>query len=372
MNSVVLTFTGDIAFDQYFSMPVREPLLDQSIAEFVTDSDYCIGNAEGPFIHLENAEAPQFKHHSDCSTAQIIRNYGINIWNLANNHALDFGREGISSSIDLAERLGCRTMGAWIGEEQAAGTIIIPGGGGVGLFSATYSERKMQGLADCSYLDWDDLKGIREAVAKIKKECRWCVMIVHGGEEFSDLPMPETRNRYLSYLHTGVDVVVGHHPHVVQNYETVGGKIVFYSLGNFIFDTDYQRNQTHTDVGELVKIRFYPDAFEWVSMPVRIDRENGRVIREKRDPVVFTDLRERKYRKLWRCAAKGYYSAERKVRIFLNPEKYRNYSALRWVKRDLSLLRAKRDLSRIAGRYSAWCSRVNREDSAIKEYVMHR
>ena len=372
MNSAAVTFTGDIAFDQYFSLPIRGSLLDQSIVGFLTDSDYCVGNLEGPFISLEGTEAPRFQHHSDCSAARFIRDCGINIWNLANNHALDFGREGILSSIGLADRLGCRTIGVRIGEKQAADAIIIPGGGGVGLFSATYSEKKMQQTADCSYLDWSDLDGIKEIVTKIKKECRWCVMIVHGGEEFSDLPMPETRNRYLSYLDTGVDVVVGHHPHVVQNYETVGDKTIFYSLGSFIFDTDYQRNQVHTDVGELVKIRFSPDAFEWVSLPVRIDRENGRVIPEERDPAVFADLPEKKYRKLWRFAAAGYYSAERKIRLFLNPEKYRRYSAFRWMRRDFAMLRAKKDVSRIVGRYSAGCSCTDREDSTIKAYLTHK
>lgn len=368
----MLTFTGDIAFNHYFSLPVREPLLDQSIKDFLADSDYCVGNMEGPFMRLAGLETPRFQHHSDCSAAQLIRNYGVNIWNLSNNHAFDFGREGICSSIDLAKRLGCRTIGAWTDEKQGADTIVIPDGGGIGLFSATYSEKKMREIPDCSYLDWDDLDGIKGVVTKIKKECRWCVMIVHGGEEFSDMPMPETRNRYLSYLRLGVDVVVGHHPHVVQNYEMIGDKIIFYSLGNFIFDTDYQRNQIHTDVGELVKIRFSPDAFEWTSLPVRIDRENGRVIREEREPVVFTDIREEKFRKLWRCAARGYYLAEQKVRTFLNPGKYGNYTAFRWMKRDLSMIRAQKDLSRITGRYFAWCSPVDHEDSAIKAYVMHK
>ena len=372
MDSIVLIFTGDIAFDRYFSLPVCEPLLDQPIVDFLAASDFCVGNMEGPFFRGKSEEGSQFRHHSDGSVALLLRKNGVNIWNLANNHALDFGCEGIRSSVDLAKSLGCRTMGIQIGKEKASAPIILPDGGGVGLFSVTFSAKKMQGITGCSYLDWNNMDGIREIVAKIKKECRWCVMIVHGGEEFSDLPMPETRSKYFDYLHTGVDVIVGHHPHVVQNYETVGDKIIFYSLGNFIFDTDYQRNQIHTDVGELVRIKFDSKAFEWTNLTVRIDRENCRVIQEEKDPIVFVDLQGKDYKKLWRCAAKGYYMAERRARLFINPEKYRHYSSLRWVIRDLAMIRAKKKLSRIAGRYLAWITCANCEDENLVAYLTHK
>lgn len=92
---------------------------------------------------------------------------------------------------------------------------------------------------------------------EIKEKCRWCVIVVHGGEEFASLPNPYTRVRYLKYLELGADVVVGHHPHVTENYELFeDGKVIFYSLGNFIFDTDYQRAHPYTDEGALLKLIF--------------------------------------------------------------------------------------------------------------------
>ena len=88
-------------------------------------------------------------------------------------------------------------------------------------------------------------------------------MVTHEGHEFSQIPMPYLRNKYHRFLEYGADIVVGHHPHVVQNYEKVGDKIIFYSLGNFIFDTDYQRLQNYTENGILLKLSFTQDSYSW-------------------------------------------------------------------------------------------------------------
>ena len=71
---------------------------------------------------------------------------------------------------------------------------------------------------------------IQRIIKQINEICKYCIVIVHAGDEFSDLPMPYTRNIFFQYLQFGADIVVGHHPHVVQNYEIIGDKIIFYSL----------------------------------------------------------------------------------------------------------------------------------------------
>ena len=62
--------------------------------------------------------------------------------------------------------------------------------------------------------------------------------------------------------HLGADIIVCHHPHVPMNYEMFGEKILFYSLGNFIYDTDYQRAQINTDIGVVLKIYVFPDKYK--------------------------------------------------------------------------------------------------------------
>ena len=75
---------------------------------------------------------------------------------------------------------------------------------------------------------WDDLDYIARRIAEIKEKCRWCIIVSHGGEEFTSLPSPYTRERYLKFLELGADVVVGGHPHVTENYELFdNGKAIF-------------------------------------------------------------------------------------------------------------------------------------------------
>ncbi len=87
------------------------------------------------------------------------------------------------------------------------------------------------------------------------------------------MPMPFVRDRYLEYLRMGADVVVALHPHVAENYEILeDGKMIFYSLGNFIFDTPYQRAHRYTDAGVLLKLIFTEDDLQFEAMGTRIIR----------------------------------------------------------------------------------------------------
>lgn len=103
---------------------------------------------------------------------------------------------------------------------------------------------------------------IEQTILEIKSKCRGCILVAHGGEEFANLSAPYTRSRYIKYLEYGADIVVSHHPHICMSYETVGSKAIFYSLGNFIFDTDYQRAQFHTDRSVLLKLCFNKDCWD--------------------------------------------------------------------------------------------------------------
>ena len=138
--------------------------------------------------------------------------------------------------------------------------MILDEAGGIGLFAVGYQRGcKPAGEDKGGCLSWSEMEVIRSAIQEIKAKCRWCVVVAHGGEEFTAIPSPYTRDRYHAYLEMGADLVVCHHPHVPMNYETVGDKMIFYSLGNFIFDTDYQRAQFNTEKGILLKLHFTED-----------------------------------------------------------------------------------------------------------------
>jgi poly-gamma-glutamate synthesis protein (capsule biosynthesis protein) len=127
----------------------------------------------------------------------------------------------------------------------------------------------------------------------------------------------------------GADIVVAHHPHVPMNYETVGDKIIFYSLGNFIFDTDYQRSQFNTEFGLLVKLNFTENEFTFEPMGLKIVRGEEHI--EKAElPRIFVDVDEEEYNLLAPLSAKVLVSATRRQMTYLNPQRFKNATEEEW------------------------------------------
>jgi poly-gamma-glutamate synthesis protein (capsule biosynthesis protein) len=180
-------------------------------------------------------------------------------------------------------------------------------------------------------LPWDDMKTISARIEEIKAKCRWCVIVCHGGEEFTCLPMPYTRDRYIQFLELGADVVIGHHPHVAENYELFdNNKMIFYSLGNFIFDTDYQRAHPYTDIGVLVKLHFTEHDVSFEAIGTKIIRGLEHIDITPL-PDIFTNITESDYNLLYPLAAKGLIIDERRRMIYLKPEKYTECSPEDWM-----------------------------------------
>ena len=177
---------------------------------------------------------------------------------------------------------------------------------------------------------WDEMDFIADRIAEIKSRCRWCVIVSHGGEEFSALPLPYTRDRYIQFLEMGADVVVGHHPHVPENYELFdNGKAIFYSLGNFIFDTDYQRAHLYTDTGILLKLIFNENEISFDAVAVKIDRTTEH-IEISETPDIFTNIPAEEYKLLAPLSARSHIAEDMRIMQYLKPQKFANCSDKTW------------------------------------------
>ena len=252
-ESTSLIFTGDIGFDKYMEGKwADEGLLSSDITDFLKGADHVIANVEGPLYEVKKEETddPKAKlvHAMDPRAVSFLKRINADIWNICNNHIMDAGLEGIKETLLHAKEANALTLGAGMNEKEAKTPIILNEAGGIGILSVGYQRACRKAGEDTpGCFSWSDMESIKRVINDIKKTCKWCVVVSHGGEEFTSLPNRYTRDRYLEYLNLGADVVVSHHPHVPMNYETVGDKIIFYSLGNFIFDTDYQRSQYNTE-----------------------------------------------------------------------------------------------------------------------------
>ncbi|MBQ3890849.1 MAG: CapA family protein, partial [Lachnospiraceae bacterium] len=278
-ESTSLIFTGDIGFDKYMEGKwADEGLLSSDITDFLKGADHVIANVEGPLYEVKKEETddPKAKlvHAMDPRAVSFLKRINADIWNICNNHIMDAGAEGIKETLLHAKEANALTLGAGMNEKEAKTPIILNEAGGIGILSVGYQRACRKAGEDTpGCFSWSDMESIKRVINDIKKTCKWCVVVSHGGEEFTSLPNRYTRDRYLEYLNLGADVVVSHHPHVPMNYETVGDKIIFYSLGNFIFDTDYQRSQYNTEFGILLKLNFTREKVSFDAKGLKIDRE---------------------------------------------------------------------------------------------------
>ena len=328
-----IAFTGDIGFDRYMDKRWTDPsLLSKEVLDFLRDADHVVANVEGPLYEGEDTQGRGvFFHTMNPEATCVLEAIKSDVWNISNNHIMDAGLDGLVSTRKIASEMGCQTIGAGVNEVEASEPVYFEEAGGIGMFGVAYMKECIPaGKEEPGVFRWDDLHLISERIKEVKKAHRWCIIVAHGGEEFADLPNPYTRDRYLKYLELGADLVVAHHPHVPENYETFAdGKAIFYSLGNFIFDTDYQRAHPYTDIGVLLKVHFTEETMTFEAKGTKIIRGEER-IEEGPLPAIFADVREDEYRLLSPLASSVFMEEERKKMIYLEPERFANASQEVW------------------------------------------
>ena len=324
-NKTSIVFTGDIGFDRYMDRRWEDDgLLSRPVLDFFHSADHTVANVEGALIDaVDDGSRGVFFHSMNPEATRVLKNIHADIWSIGNNHTMDAGREGVISTRKIAADLGCRTIGAGLNETEASQPVYLDEAGGIGMFCVSYMNECIPATAtEPGTFRWDDLDAIKRRIDEIKARCRWCIVVSHGGEEFTSLPIPYTRDRYLKFLELGADVVVGHHPHVPENYELFdNGKAIFYSLGNFIFDTNYQRVHLYTDVGVLLKLIFTEEKMDFEAMGIQIVRGDERIDAAPL-PDVFTNIPSEEYALLAPLSAKAFVEEDRRKMIYLEPERF--------------------------------------------------
>ena len=198
---------------------------------------------------FQNEDAPAF-----------LQGLGFNVFSLANNHAFDWGEAGF---LKVKAALGNGAFGAGTYEEAYRPKIVETGGLKFGFLAASFAAytgvfddvTRRDGLG-CAYVyDYQ----FSHAIADTRKQVDYLFVLPHDGIEYIDIPMPEVRARYRDFIDWGADAVVASHPHCPQGCEMYKGKPIFYSLGNFLFNSkegyDYRAtNRPHWYEGLCVVV----------------------------------------------------------------------------------------------------------------------
>jgi hypothetical protein len=235
---LTIAFCGDIML----GAEVGELIGNATVAEWVKDvsdtwsgADLLIGNLECPCVVEAKpieSDRPELVFHAPASRLAELAGAGFSAVTIANNHILNCGPLGLRETIQGLDKAGIYHAGAGMNLAEALQPAFIPIRGlTIGLVAFCYGPpagRSSPGVVPY------DFKTMRKTLDSARAEADLVIAALHEGLEYSDVPPSDTRARFRFLAENGADVVVGHHPHVLQGLEWIGNVPVAYSLGNFL------------------------------------------------------------------------------------------------------------------------------------------
>lgn len=246
-DKLLITFIGDIfpgelPYTQNYGVKTQFETHHglfwlSEIKKILGESDLVIGNLESPLLDEGDAVKGTFWGKADFGS--FLKSCGINIVNVANNHILEHGNLGFEKTIKVVDQAGIGIIGQAINLKSNIYTKVIKG---FKIAIAGFSNIKLDGgQKDVTYAILTDdnvletLKSMGDQNADLK------ILCFHWGNEYVHIPSIEQRKMAYKFIDFGANIIVGHHPHVIQPYEKYKNGHIFYSLGNFIFDFIHSR-----------------------------------------------------------------------------------------------------------------------------------
>jgi hypothetical protein len=201
-------------------------------------NDANIVNLETAVGSSGQAQVKQYTFHSPPVLLSHLKASGVTVVNLANNHSLDFGPQGLLETISDARAAGLQVVGAGANSAAAFAPAVVDTPGGTVAFLG-FSQVVPSGWAATanspSVASAYDTSAVVDAVRSARARADYVVVMMHAGIELDQCPTPDQLSLVSTLVDAGADVVVGGHPHVLQGLTRVGGDVVDYSMGNFVF-----------------------------------------------------------------------------------------------------------------------------------------
>ncbi len=265
-NKIRIFFAGD-----FCSKPVTTKItVSEELRTSIQSCDLKVINFEVPLkpeIEMPPQKRERFYQNDDAPA--FLKELGFNLFQMANNHAFDWGEAGFRKT---KEALGDAAFGAGTYEEAYRVKVVEIKDVKIGFMALSFAAytgvfddvTNHKGLG-CAYIN--DLR-VNHDIIEAKKSVDYLFILPHDGIEYIDAPLPETIARYRDFIDYGADGVIGSHPHCPQGWETYKGKPIFYSLGNFLFNSkdgyDYRAtNRPHWYEGLCVVITIANKQISW-------------------------------------------------------------------------------------------------------------
>jgi len=270
----VLT-VGDIMLGDRTRKIIREEGLEYpfaGVAPLLQRSEIVFGNLEGPLAREAEKTKRNFSYRVNPKRATALVHANINVVTLANNHLTDCGRDGVLETLEVLTAAGVASVGAGENAQAAHRPVILRAGRWrVGVLGY-YWNRRTAATSELPGSAIDTSENLRADIGDLRKRVDRVVVEFHWGIPYQREPLPEDRAKARLAVDYGADVVVGHHPHVIQPMEIYRGCPIFYSVGNFTFGSGNSLAE-----GLMVGFRFEEETTEVQIYPIYVKNRDLRV-----------------------------------------------------------------------------------------------
>jgi gamma-polyglutamate biosynthesis protein CapA len=225
-------------FDRYIrqvSDKKGDDFVFSCIDPLLQDADMVVGNLEGPITENISRSLKSVVGSPDnytftfpTTTTSTLSKHNIKVVNIGNNHISNFGRTGLLSTQNFLDMTDVGYFGGFVGNTS----VYRVTKNGINLSFVSFNQ-----------FGGESAEKIASTTAKEKAEGRTVIIYTHWGEEYS-YEISNIKRIATLFAENGADVIIGSHPHIVLPNEYIGKTLVYYSLGNFIFDQYFNKDVT--------------------------------------------------------------------------------------------------------------------------------
>lgn len=279
---ITLRFAGDVLLDDFYAIAayqrelsggyiIAENAFDSNMLDLMRGADIFMLNNEFPYtLRGEPTPEKQFTFRAFPADVSFLNDIGTDIVTLANNHAYDYGEVSLLDSMDTLKNAGIAYAGAGHDLKEASSPVYyVNDDVRIAIIASTQIERMPDPDTKGATADTPgvfrsmDLAELTAAIREAKEVSDFVIVFTHWGTEGAAEPDWSQNEQAPLIAEAGADLIIGAHPHVLQKIAWQGDTPVFYSLGNYLFnsktlDTCLAEINLDSSDGSLLSVRFIP------------------------------------------------------------------------------------------------------------------
>ena len=298
-NSITIGFTGDIMIGRLVNEVIGQKGYRYpwgNVLPLLKQTDLTIINLETTLTTSSQKILKVFNYKANPDRVQTLQKADIDVVNLANNHILDFGNEGLFETIQTLDNAGIKHIGAGKNIHAARRAAIVTKNNiTIGIIGYTNNEPGWQAednKAGTNYIEVGDIETVKQDVNAIRKNVDFVIVTIHWGPNMRERPTQEFIDFAHAMINAGVDIIHGHSAHIFQGIELYKNKVIMYDTGDFVDDyavNTLLRNdwsflyQLEADKYGIKEIKLIPIVISNMQVNMAQDKEKRVIIKRIQD-----------------------------------------------------------------------------------------